>query len=71
MKIFEGIGLIIYMGIAIILLIKQIKINHDFRLRKMDEKQHSSTTKKNLFLLVILAICFGLFLFTPLKMIII
>lgn len=70
MRIFEFIGLTIYLVLITILIIRQIRVSNNFRNNKIDEKAHQKLTTRNTILLVIVGILLILFLYTPFKILI-
>ncbi len=68
MKIFEFIGLSIYL--VLILIVRQVNVSRNFRNNKIDEETHQKLTKRNTILLVIVGILLILFLYTPFKILI-
>lgn len=67
MRIFELIGLLIYLVLIAILVAQQIKVRSDFRNKKITEEKHQKLTKRNTILLIIVGILLILFLYTPFK----
>ena len=67
MKIFEFIGLSIYLVLIAILIVRQVNVSRNFRNNKIDEETHQKLTKRNTILLVIVGILLILFLYTPFK----
>lgn len=70
MRIFEFIGLTIYLVLIVILIIRQVNVSRSFRNNKIDEETHLKLTKRNTILLVIVGILLILFLYTPFKILI-
>lgn len=70
MRIFEFIGPTIYLVLIAILIIRQVKVSHNFRNNKIDEETHQKLTKRNTILLVIVGFLLILFLYTPFKILI-
>ncbi len=70
MRIFEFIGLTIYLVLIAILIIRQVKVSRNFRNNKIDAETHQKLTKRNTILLVIVGILLILFLYTPFKILI-
>ena len=70
MRIFELIGLLIYLVLIAILVARQIKVSSDFRNKKITEEKHQKLTKRNTILLIIVGILLILFLYTPFKILI-
>lgn len=70
MRIFEMIGLMIYLVLIVILVGRQIKASSDFRNNRITEQQHQKSTKRNTLLLIIVGILLILFLYTPFKILI-
>lgn len=69
MRIFEAIGLIIYLILTIILILRQIKINRAFKNKQIDANTHQRLLKRNLILLAVVVVFLLLFLYTPFKLI--
>lgn len=69
MQIFEAIGLIIYLILTVILILRQIRINRAFKSRQIDAETHQRLLRRNLILLVIVLVFLLLFLYTPFKLI--
>ena len=70
MKIFEFIGLSIYLVLIAILIVSQVNVSRNVRNNKIDEETHQKLTKRNTILLVIVGILLILFLYTPFKILI-
>ena len=70
MRIFEFIGLTIYLILIAILIIRQVRVSNSFRNNKIDEEAHQKLTRRNTILLVIVGILLVLFLYTPFKILI-
>lgn len=70
MRIFEFIGLTIYLVLIAILIIRQVKVSRNFRNNKINGETHQKLTKRNTILLVIVGILLILFLYTPFKILI-
>lgn len=70
MKIFELIGLTIYLVLIIILIIRQVNVSRNFRNNKINEDTHQKLTKRNTILLVMIGVLLILFLYTPFKILI-
>lgn len=70
MRIFEFIGLTIYLILIAILIIRQVRVSNSFRNNKIDEETHQKLTRRNTILLVIVGILLVLFLYTPFKILI-
>lgn len=69
MKIFNIIGISIYLTIAIILAIRHFRLNQAFRQNKIKPDQFNQLAKRNILeLIVIFAL---LFVYTPFKLFII
>lgn len=69
MRIFEAIGLIIYLILTVILILRQIRINRAFKAKQIDAETHQRLLRRNLILLIIVLIFLLLFLYTPFKLI--
>lgn len=70
MKIFEFIGLSIYLVLIAILIVRQVNVSRNFRNNKIDKETCQKSTKRNTILLVIVGILLILFLYTPFKILI-
>lgn len=70
MRIFEFIGLSIYLVLIAILIVRQVNVSRNFRNNKIDEETHQKLTKRNTILLVIVGVLLILFLYTPFKILI-
>lgn len=69
MRIFEGIGLIIYLILAAIIIRHQLQTKRNFKIKNIDEQTYQRLTKRNLILLTLVVIFLLLFLYTPFKLI--
>lgn len=69
MRIFEGIGLIIYLFLTAIVIRHQIQAKKNFRTNKINAETFQKLTKRNLILLTLIVIFLLLFLYTPFKLI--
>ncbi|CCI82194.1 hypothetical protein FC41_GL000712 [Lactobacillus hominis DSM 23910 = CRBIP 24.179] len=69
MRIFEGIGLIIYLFLTAIVIRHQIQAKKSFRTNKINAETFQKLTKRNLILLTLIVIFLLLFLYTPFKLI--
>ncbi|WP_297817667.1 hypothetical protein [uncultured Lactobacillus sp.] len=69
MRIFEGIGLIIYLILALVIINRQLQAKRGFKAKKINEQVYQRLTKRNLILLTLVVIFLLLFLYTPFKMI--
>lgn len=70
MRIFEFIGLIIYLILIAIIVVRQIKISQKFKANKITEEKHQKLMKQNTILLIIVGVLLLLFLYTPFKILI-
>lgn len=70
MRIFEFIGLIIYLILIAIIVVRQIKISQKFKANKITEEKHQMLMKQNTILLIIVGVLLLLFLYTPFKILI-
>lgn len=69
MRIFEGIGLIIYLFLTAIVIRHQIQAKKSFKTNKINAETFQKLTKRNLILLTLIVIFLLLFLYTPFKLI--
>lgn len=67
MRIFELVGLTIYLGLIAILIIRQINASRNFKNHKINETKYQKATKQNTILLAITGSLLILFLYTPFK----
>lgn len=70
MRIFEFIGLNIYLVLIAILIVRQVNVSRNFRNNKINKETHQKSTKRNTILLVIVGVLLILFLYTPFKILI-
>lgn len=70
MRIFEFIGLSIYLVLIAILIVRQVNVSRNFRNNKINKETHQKSTKRNTILLVIVGVLLILFLYTPFKILI-
>ncbi len=70
MIIFESIGLIIYLILIAIIVVRQIKVSQKFKANKITEEKHQTLMKQNTILLIIVGVLLLLFLYTPFKILI-
>lgn len=71
MKIFNIIGISIYLTIAIILAIRHFRLNQALRQNKIKPEQFNHLAKQNIFELIAVVIFALLFVYTPFKLFII
>ncbi|KAI4315810.1 hypothetical protein [Lactobacillus intestinalis] len=71
MKIFNIIGISIYLTIAIILAIRHFRLNQAFRQNKIKPDQFNQLAKRNILELIAVVIFALLFVYTPFKLFII
>lgn len=70
MIIFESIGLIIYLILIAIIVVRQIKVSQKFKANKITEEKHRKLMEQNTILLIIVGVLLLLFLYTPFKILI-
>ena len=70
MIIFESIGLIIYLILIAIIVVRQIKVSQKFKANKITEEKHQTLMEQNTILLIIVGVLLLLFLYTPFKILI-
>lgn len=70
MIIFEFIGLIIYLILIAIIVVRQIKVSQKFKANKITKEKHRKLMEQNTILLIIVGVLLLLFLYTPFKILI-